>query len=187
MTSYVETDFGTVMTSERKRVVVFLQNLYLSSSFRAKKMWVWLVKSGVASHLNNIHPSLNRPLRKVISFSFTVTPEFVEKPEDTVAVQGDTVNFTCSIKSSPESVIIEWLLNDILILNDNPRYNVSTHPSHVKDGSVISQSILIISDVSGNESGHVACHIAEDVGQSQANLNVLGKDIWLLVHSYLRC
>ncbi len=104
-------------------------------------------------------------------------PEFIEHPGDKTAISGETVNFTCSARSSPANVKIKWFLNDTFFSNDEPRFNVATPPDQREAGSTISRSTLTVNDVTGFDSSQVTCRIADnsETYSNGAKFDVLGE------------
>ncbi len=131
--------------------------------------------------VGRFNPLSECPLSKIShvsnNFSTTVHPEITEHPEDKVAIENDTVSFTCSARSLTDPVIIDWLLNGTLTLKDQPRFNITTPPDQVEAGIIISGSTLTINNVTGFDSSLVRCRIANNSGilSQGANLDVLGE------------
>ena len=94
-----------------------------------------------------------------------------------VAIEADTVSFTCSFLADP-TPSITWMLNSMEINTEDTQYVVTTDDQDLGSIRSITQQLTIESVVRG-DTGTYTCNVSNMHGsaQEEQNLTVLGKQI----------
>ena len=90
-----------------------------------------------------------------------VLPVFVTNPTSMIVTAGESVNFTCEVRSSPSASRIQWFIgNKYINLMNSPKITVSPssrNNSNEEEGGVISMSLLTLRELDGFKSDTVHC------------------------------